>query len=187
MKNHSQPTPLPARDAALGVLFATIAALALIGALGALATLAPRADAAALRTLDHTFPVPSRHSYGDGVGAGRDHQGQDIFARCGKRVLAARGGRVQLRDTHYAAGNYLVVDGRRTRVDYVYMHLRRNALAREGERIANGERIGKIGQSGNASGCHLHFEMWSRPGYYEGGHFMRSVTKHLRRWDRADG
>jgi murein DD-endopeptidase MepM/ murein hydrolase activator NlpD len=184
MKNNSHKHALPAREAIVGVVFATIAALVLIGAIAALSSLAPKAEAAALKSLDHTFPVPSRHSYGDGVGAGRGHQGQDVFARCGKRVLSARGGKVQDRGRHYAAGNYLVIDGRRTRVDYVYMHLRGNALARQGERIANGERIGKVGQSGNAVGCHLHFEMWSGPGYYEGGHHMRSVTKHLRRWDR---
>ncbi len=187
MKKHSQPTPLPVREAALGVLFATLGALAVIATLSLLTLLAPKASAAALGSLDHSFPVPSRHTYGDGVGAGRGHQGQDLFAKCGKRVLAARGGRVQFRDRDGSAGNYLVIDGRRTRTDYVYMHLRGNALARRGERVANGERIAKVGHSGNASGCHLHFEMWSEPGWYEGGRHMRSVTKHLRAWDRADG
>jgi murein DD-endopeptidase MepM/ murein hydrolase activator NlpD len=187
MKKDSHPHALPAREAARGVIFATIAALVLIGAIAALSGLAPKAEAKALKELNHEFPVPSKHSYGDGVGAGRGHQGQDVFTDCGKRALAARGGQVQDRGNHYAAGHYLVVDGRTTRVDYVYMHLRGNGLARQGERIGRGERIGKVGQSGNAVGCHLHFEMWSRPGYYEGGHFMRSVTKHLRRWDRADG
>ena len=185
MKNTSHNTSLPAREAALGVVFATVAALVLIGAIAALSSLAPKAEAKALKTLDHEFPVPSRHQYGDGVGAGRGHQGQDVFADCGKRLLAARGGKVQDRGRHYAAGNYLVVDGRSTRVDYVYMHLRRSGIAHQGERLSRGERIGKVGQSGNAVGCHLHFEMWSKPGYYEGGHAMRSVTKHLRRWDRG--
>jgi murein DD-endopeptidase MepM/ murein hydrolase activator NlpD len=187
MKKDSHPHALHARDVVLGVIFATVAAAVLIGAIAALSGFAPTAEAKALKSLNHEFPVPSRHSYGDGVGAGCDHQGQDVFAKCGKRVLAARGGQVQDRAHHYAAGNYLVVDGRTTRVDYVYMHLRGSGLARQGERLARGERIAKVGQSGNAVGCHLHFEMWSRPGYYEGGHFMRSVTKHLRRWDRADG
>jgi murein DD-endopeptidase MepM/ murein hydrolase activator NlpD len=187
MKNTSHNQSLPAREAALGVLFAAIGALILIGALGALASLAPKADAKALKELNHRFPVPSRHSYGDGVGAGRGHQGQDVFADCGKRALAARGGRIQYRANHSSAGYYLVLDGRKTRVDYVYMHLRRHGLAREGEHVKKGERIAKVGQSGNAVGCHLHFEMWSKPGWYEGGHHMSSVTKHLRRWDRADG
>jgi len=37
--------------------------------------------------------------------------------------------------------------------------------------------------TGDADGCHLHFEIWSRPGWYEGGHAMRSVTKKLKEWD----
>lgn len=186
-KYNSQSTELSARDAALGVAFATLAALALIGALGVLAALAPKTEAKALVELDHRFPVPAKHTYGDGVGAGRDHQGQDVFAKCGKPVLAARRGRVQFRDTHSAAGNYVVIDGAETRVDYVYMHMRLPDMPRRGERVATGERIGRVGQSGNATGCHLHFELWSRPGWYEGGHPKRSVTKQLRRWDRADG
>jgi murein DD-endopeptidase MepM/ murein hydrolase activator NlpD len=185
--SHHRIPSLSGREAAFGVVAATVGALVLIAALSALASLAPRAEAKAIRTLHHRFPVPSPHRYGDGVGARRGHQGQDVFADCGKRVLAARGGRVQFRDSDGSAGNYLVVDVLGTGADYVYMHLRGNALARRGERVRTGERIGKVGQSGNAVGCHLHFELWSRPGWYEGGHFMRSVTRHLRRWDRADG
>ena len=187
MKNHSNNShALAVRDAVLGIAFATLAALALIGAVATLATLAPEANAKALSELEHRFPVPSPHTYGDGFGAGRDHQGQDVFAKCGKRVVAARKGRVQFRGRDSAAGNYLVVDGAGTRVDYVYMHLRRYGMAGKREWVTNGERIGRVGRSGNASGCHLHFEMWKRPGWYEGGSPMPSVTKHLRRWDKAD-
>ena len=178
---------IPLRDAALGVAFATLAALALIGALGVLGALAPKAEAKALAELEHRFPVPSKHTYGDGFGAGRDHQGQDVFADCGKRLLAARKGKVQYRDTHSAAGNYVVVDAAGTGVDYVYMHMRRQGMARRGEWVTTGERIGRVGKSGNATGCHLHFELWAKPGWYEGGHPKRSVTRHLRRWDREDG
>jgi murein DD-endopeptidase MepM/ murein hydrolase activator NlpD len=32
-----------------------------------------------------------------------------------------------------------------------------------------GQQIGRVGASGNASGCHLHFEHWSAPGWYSGG------------------
>ena len=188
MKHSQETTPLSLREAALGVIVAAVAASVLIVAMCALAVVAPRADARALRNLDHRFPVPARHSYGDGVGARRGHQGQDIFADCGKRVLAARGGRVQFRDRDGSAGNYVVIDGARTRVDYVYMHLRRSGLeVRRGDHVSTGERIAKVGQSGNAVGCHLHFELWSGPGWYEGGTFMRRVERILRRWDRADG
>jgi hypothetical protein len=133
------------------------------------------------------FPVRARHSYGDGFGAprsGHSHQGQDVFASCGKRLVAARGGRVQYSGYQGAAGYYLVVDGKGTRRDYVYMHLQRRGRAREGARVRTGDRIGHVGQTGNASGCHLHFELWSKPGWYEGGRPMRSVTKRMKKWDR---
>ena len=81
------------------------------------------------------------------------------------------------------AGHYLVIDGRGTRLDYVYMHLKGRAPVREGERVKTGERIGRVGRSGNASGCHLHFELWSAPGWFDGGHHLRSVTRKLRKWD----
>jgi murein DD-endopeptidase MepM/ murein hydrolase activator NlpD len=136
----------------------------------------------------YKFPVRARHSYCDGYGAprpGHVHQGQDLLASCGKRVVAARGGRVQYRAYQASgAGYYVVIDGKGTGHDYVYMHLRRHGRPRRGQRVHTGQRIGVVGQTGDATGCHLHFEMWSRPGWYEGGHAMPSVTRHLLEWDR---
>ncbi|HEX3262365.1 MAG TPA: peptidoglycan DD-metalloendopeptidase family protein [Solirubrobacterales bacterium] len=132
------------------------------------------------------FPVRARHTYGDGFGApraGHVHQGQDLLAKCGKRVVAARGGRVQYSGYQAGgAGNYVVIDGKADSHDYVYMHLKKRG-PHKGSRVHTGETIGRVGQTGDASGCHLHFEMWSRPGWYEGGHAMRTVTKHLKKWD----
>jgi murein DD-endopeptidase MepM/ murein hydrolase activator NlpD len=134
------------------------------------------------------FPVRARHTYGDGYGApraGHIHQGQDVMAQCGKPVVAARGGRIQYRANQAGgAGYYLVVDGRSSGQDYVYMHLQRRGRPKSGARVHTGEQIGWVGHTGDATACHLHFELWSRPGWYEGGHAMRSVTKHLKAWDR---
>lgn len=131
----------------------------------------------------HKFPIRGPHSYGDGIGAGRGHQGQDVFARCGTPLEAARGGRVQWKRYHSAAGYYLVIDAKDTGRDYVYMHMRKKGRPREGSRVHTGERIGRVSDTGNASGCHLHFEIWSPPGWYEGGHFT-NPTDDLRSWDR---
>lgn len=135
----------------------------------------------------YKFPLRARHTYGDGFGAPRSghvHQGQDILAKCGKRVVAARGGRIQYRGYQASgAGYYVVVDGKSTGHDYVYMHLRPHGLPKRGQRIRTGEPIGTVGETGDASGCHLHFEMWTKPGWYEGGHAMPSVTRHLKAWD----
>lgn len=140
-------------------------------------------ERAKFRYYDHRFPLQGKHSYGDGLGAGRGHQGQDVFAKCGSKVYAARGGRVQVKASHSAAGYYLVIDGRKTGVDYVYMHLEKRGRPKEGTKVRTGEVIGYESDTGRASGCHLHFEMWSAPGWYEGGRVL-NPTKHLKRWDK---
>jgi murein DD-endopeptidase MepM/ murein hydrolase activator NlpD len=131
----------------------------------------------------HRFPVIGRHAYGDGFGAGRNHQGQDVFARCGKKVVAARGGRVQHNKVHSAAGNYLVIDGKGTGVDHMYAHLESRSPLPPGTRVRTGQEIGRVGDTGNATGCHLHFEAWSAPGWYEGGRALPSVRGLLKTWD----
>ena len=117
----------------------------------------------------YLFPVPAKHQYGDGYGAGRGHQGQDVFAKCGVKLIANHTGKVQTVDRHSSAGNYIVLDAKGTGKDYAYMHLKDKAIPREGSRVRKGDKIGEVGKTGNASGCHLHFEKWTAPGYYEGG------------------
>ncbi len=133
--------------------------------------------------LEAAFPVVGRHTYGDGLGAGRDHQGIDLMANCGKRVVAAYPGRVEFREYHGSAGNYVVIDGKRRLEDTVYMHLQEASYVRKREAVVAGQTIGRVGTTGNSSACHLHFEMWSGPGWYDGGSpvdpepFLRSVDK----------
>lgn len=131
------------------------------------------------------FPVRARHSYGDGLGAGRGHEGQDILASCGKKVVAARPGRVRIVDYQASgAGNYVVVKGKDgKKSDYVYMHMLKRPTVREGERVEAGEQIGLVGTTGRSSACHLHFEMWSAPGWYRGGDVVNPKPS-LKRWDR---
>ncbi len=130
------------------------------------------------------FPIRGHHTYGDGLGAGRDHQGQDLMAKCGKPVVAAQAGRVELVDTHPAAGNYVVVDGVGKAPDTVYMHLAGRPSVHKREAVDPGEQLGVVGQTGNASACHLHFEMWSAPGYYTGGSVIDPLP-YLKRWDKS--
>jgi murein DD-endopeptidase MepM/ murein hydrolase activator NlpD len=131
----------------------------------------------------YRFPLDAPHTYGDGFGAGRGHEGQDLFAECGSPILAARAGRIQRVDHHFRAGHYVVVDGRDTGVDTMYGHLLRRPAVKRGARVTQGAVIGAVGSSGNASGCHLHFEIWTAPGWYEGGDPMPSVGRLLRAWD----
>ncbi len=137
--------------------------------------------------VDHLFPIRGRHNLGytdtNNFGGGRGHKGQDMFASCGTRLAVARGGRVEVAGYHSAAGYYAVVDGAGTDVDYVYMHMREPALVRTGQRVFTGQALGEVGETGRASGCHLHFEMWSAPGWYKGGQAFDPLPS-LRAWDR---
>jgi murein DD-endopeptidase MepM/ murein hydrolase activator NlpD len=128
------------------------------------------------------FPVRGKHTYGDGLGAGRGHQGQDIFAKCGKPVVAALAGTVTTARSHSAAGNFVVVealDG----TNQVYMHLAAPATVEVGQPVRAGQPLGAVGDTGRASGCHLHFELWSAPGWYKGGSVLDPLPA-LRAWDR---
>jgi murein DD-endopeptidase MepM/ murein hydrolase activator NlpD len=137
---------------------------------------------------DNMFPVRGSHNYG-GAGAefgsgraGHRHQGQDVFARCGTPLVAARGGTIRFKQYHAAAGNYLVIDAAGTDVDYAYMHLAEPSPFRVGDRVYTGQRIGAVGDTGNADGCHLHFELWSPPGWYDGGKPFDPLPS-LQAWD----
>jgi murein DD-endopeptidase MepM/ murein hydrolase activator NlpD len=138
----------------------------------------------------HRFPVPGSHSYREGEGEfgaprpGRIHQGKDVWAPCGARLLAARGGRVARTGFDPRLyGHFAVIDGRGTGADLFYVHLAGPPSAREGERVRTGERIGSIGRSGNAQsvGCMLHLEIWPS-GFRRGS--PTDPEPHLRAWDK---
>ena len=141
--------------------------------------------AASFLYLDHMFPVRGAHTFGDGFGAARSghtHEGVDIMAACGTPLVAARGGVVKYKGTHPAAGNYLVIDGAGTGVDNAYMHLRAPSPLNKGDKVLTGQPIGFVGRTGDATACHLHFEEWSAPGWYTGGHAVDPMAD-LKAWD----
>jgi murein DD-endopeptidase MepM/ murein hydrolase activator NlpD len=144
-------------------------------------------DPAQIQFLGHEFPVRGPHYFGEHAarfGGGRGHQGHDTFAACGTPLVAARGGVVKFKQYHGAAGHYIVIDGEQTGVDYAYMHLLDAALVDAGERVRTGQLIGYVGQTGRASGCHLHFEMWKAPGWYDGGAPFDPLPSLLA-WDKT--
>ncbi len=155
---------------------------------GVVATSAQTGDGTppgSFQLLRHVFPVRAKHHYGEfgaTFGGGRGHQGHDVFAACGAPLVAARAGVVEVKKWHGAAGNYVVIDVDGAGVDHAYMHLRDPALVEVGDRVATGERIGAVGATGRASGCHLHFEIWSSPGWYTGGSPYDPLPE-LRAWD----
>ena len=125
------------------------------------------------------FPVQARHDYWDGFGAGRGHQGQDVGAKCGAPLVAAEPGKVSIKGYDGGGyGYYVVVEVKDSNRDEVYGHLKRKARVAQGSRVSTGEKIGQVGDTGNATGCHLHFE------YRPNGNPSPAVTKMLKRWDK---
>ena len=135
------------------------------------------------------FPVLGAHDFGEegaafGAGrAGHTHQGHDVMAECGVPLVAARGGRVQYSGYQSAAGNYVVIDSRGSGIDTAYMHLLEPSPLQAGMTVRTGQPIGLVGSTGSSSACHLHFEIWTAPGWYEGGSPIDPLP-YLMKWDR---
>ena len=134
------------------------------------------------------FPIKGAHDYGQGgarFGAGRSghsHQGQDVMAKCGKPLVAARGGVVKVSGYHSAAGNYVVIDNEGDDHDFAYMHMRDAPMVDKGDRVYTNQQIGVVGSTGSSTACHLHFEMWTAPGWYDGGSAVDPLSA-LQTWD----
>lgn len=135
----------------------------------------------------HFFPVRGHHDYGDSgarFGAGRSghsHQGQDVMAACGTKLVAAQGGTVKYAAYQANAGNYIVIHGV-DGTDNAYMHLAQPSPFSEGDKVFTGQQIGVVGDTGDATACHLHFEIWPSPGWYDGGSPIDPLP-FLQAWD----
>jgi murein DD-endopeptidase MepM/ murein hydrolase activator NlpD len=146
----------------------------------------PRPAPAPDTTGSGVFPVAGPHSYGDGFGVDRGdhiHQGQDVPAAEGTPLVSPRPGVVRAVGSGAAAGNYVVIfDAGRNR-SYVFMHLETGStVVGEGQSVSAGQRIGRVGSTGDATGPHLHFEDWVGE-WFAGGHAIDPLPD-LRSWDR---
>ena len=136
------------------------------------------------------FPVAGPFNWGQegarfGAGrGGRAHGGQDLFGRTGARLLAVRDGVVVAKGEGGGRGNYVAIHDPPARRTYVYLHLRRPAPVRSGQRVRAGRQVGELGCTGSCFGDHLHFEI--RRGRGADGEPLDPMPD-LRRWARSSG
>lgn len=99
-------------------------------------------------------------TWGQSRSEGRTHEGIDIMAPEGTRVLAAADGRIVKFFNSVRGGVTIYQFDESERFVYYYAHLRSRApgLA-EGDQVRQGEGIGYVGRTGNAPVAHLHFEI----------------------------
>lgn len=117
----------------------------------------------------YLFPVPNSSEITQEYSA--EHKAIDIAASSGSPVYAAEDGTVsyvQIWDGSYdttgmmSYGHMVEVrhaDGNTT----LYAHLS-EINVQQGEKVVRGQRIGRVGSTGNATGLHLHFEVITSEG-----------------------
>ena len=151
--------------------------------------------AAAAVPLDATFPVENRtvasctDGFGDPRSGGRTHQGNDCFATVGTPLLAVESGYIEAADnvnSHTCGsisgdlgGITLWLKGD-SGTSYYYAHNSTNLIRTSGTRVARGQRIAQVGNTGNAcrTASHVHFEI------HPGGRGTPAVDPYpyLRQW-----
>jgi murein DD-endopeptidase MepM/ murein hydrolase activator NlpD len=137
---------------------------------------------------DHAFPVQAHWTDRGAIGdfgaprnGGRVHEGFDIVAKCGAKLVAVTDGNVIRRGFDPVLyGNYILLSGAGENRTYFYAHLVRPAPVKVGEQLTSGQFVGNEGKTGNARtiGCHLHFQVRDH------GRLI-DPEPLVRKWDRA--
>jgi murein DD-endopeptidase MepM/ murein hydrolase activator NlpD len=95
------------------------------------------------------------------------HYGLDIAADYGSPVRAAASGTVVFAGWKGNGGGYQVWVAHGSGLYTTYNHMSSISVG-SGQSVSDGQQVGRVGQSGHATGPHLHFEVW-RGGVWDGG------------------
>ena len=84
------------------------------------------------------------------------HAGHDFAAPTGRGIAAAQSGRVTFAGWDAGGGNMMRIN-HGGGFDTWYLHMSR-MMAKAGQSVNGGQKIGEVGSTGNSTGPHLHFE-----------------------------
>jgi hypothetical protein len=170
---------MPFRKAARGIFVPLV-----VGAAATTAAAFPRPGGDVVPPL--VFPVVGQVTYTDDFGdarAGGRHEGNDLMAPKRSLAVAVEPGTIKFWTTSPAAGCMLYLYGD-SGTTYIYIHLNNDVTLENdnrgkcvagtayatglasGDRVAAGQPVGYVGDSGDANGIasHLHFEVHPRDG-----------------------
>lgn len=85
-----------------------------------------------------------------------NHKGIDIAAEEGTKIVAAMDGVVTISSMEGSYGGHIQIT--QGEISTLYAHCK-TLYVKEGETIKQGQEIAEVGQTGNATGPHLHFEI----------------------------
>lgn len=93
-----------------------------------------------------------------GEGHGHGDNATDVAGSCGSNIYAAAAGVVTeaKEGWNHGYGNYVAID-HSGGISTLYAHNKDNLVA-VGQIVAAGDLIAKMGRTGDATGCHVHFE-----------------------------
>ncbi|MDZ7779723.1 MAG: M23 family metallopeptidase [Gemmatimonadota bacterium] len=113
-------------------------------------------DGHGVRAVQSRFGVPRE-------GGRRSHNGVDIFAPRGTPVLAAAEGRVRRVEVTNLGGKVVWLRDPARNANLYYAHLDSQHVS-DGQRVASGDTVGFVGNTGNARTTppHLHFGLYRR-------------------------
>ncbi|HEY2142127.1 MAG TPA: M23 family metallopeptidase [Solirubrobacteraceae bacterium] len=137
------------------------------------------------------FPVQGPHNFGGpenrfgAARAGHIHQGQDVLAAEGTPVVAPVAGTITTATYQAGGAGYYAVEHATDGFDFMFAHCQAGSLAvAEGQAVSAGEPLCKVGQTGDATGPHLHFEMWVGGWQAAGGHPIDPLP-YLQAWEQG--
>jgi murein DD-endopeptidase MepM/ murein hydrolase activator NlpD len=119
-------------------------------------------EAAVVGNEAYVLPTDGRFTSGFGGRWGRVHEGIDLAAPIGTPIYAMTDGVVEEAGPASGFGLWVVLrhpDGTRT----VYGHVNR-MFVQQGDKVSAGEEIAEVGNRGESTGPHLHFEVWTPDG-----------------------
>lgn len=98
------------------------------------------------------------------------HEGVDFMADPGTAIHAAGGGIVVYADTYAGYGNMIEIDHGNGLISR-YAHASK-VLAKVGDVVMKGQKIGEVGNTGRSTGSHLHFEVRHRGAPQNPEHYL---------------
>jgi murein DD-endopeptidase MepM/ murein hydrolase activator NlpD len=93
------------------------------------------------------------------AGANPFHHGTDIGASCGSSIYAAHAGTVIYAGSLGTYGNFVEIQNGGS-ISTGYAHIRPGGIfVHVGQHVSAGQNIASVGETGAATGCHLHYEV----------------------------
>lgn len=108
------------------------------------------------------YGVGNLFGIADAVHTGGVHSGVDLTAPAGTEIYAIEGGKVITADWQGAAGKAVTI---KTKDGYSVLYGHMNSMSvSAGDKVETGQKIGRVGSTGNSTGPHLHLGVHNAKG-----------------------